>query len=115
MPKPFLVERALVIAVLVTLTGVILSVVSLLDLAADLIDLNGWEYWIIVAGLIVFVIGIYLLAGYLKLVSQFERYMKIDSRAEFKKELDEIEYLAWRLPSKFGKRLEAKKKDMGLR
>jgi hypothetical protein len=115
MPKPFLVEHALVIAALVTVAGAALSVVSLLDLAANLIDLGDWVYWAIVIGLIVFIIGIYLLASYLKLTSQFERYMKIDSRAEFKKGLDEVEYLAWRLPSKYGKRLEEKKGQIGVK
>ncbi len=115
MSKPFTVEHALEIAVLVTLVGAGLSVWSIIDLTLDIGILGDWAYWTIAIGLIVFIIGIYLLGSYLKLTSQFDRYMKIPSRAEFKKEQDEVEYLAWRLPSRYGKKLEERKKDLGLK
>jgi len=115
MPKPFHVEHALEIAVLVTGVGVILSVLSLFDLTDYDIGLGDWAYWTIVIGLIVFIIGIYLLASYLKLTSQFDHYMKIVSRAEFKKEQDEVEYLAWRLPSRFDAKLTKKKEELGVK
>ncbi|HUL38918.1 MAG TPA: hypothetical protein VLU38_01380 [Methanomassiliicoccales archaeon] len=115
MPKPFLVEHALEIAITVTLVGALLSVVSIVDLTVVSLGLGDWAYWTIVIGLIVFIAGIFLLAGYLKLSSQFDRYMKTASRAEFKKDQDEVEYLAWRLPSRFGKRLADKKEELGLK
>ncbi len=115
MPKPFATEHALEIAVLVTLVGAVLSVWSIIDLTLDVGILDDWAYWIIVIGLIVFVIGIFLLGSYLRLTSQFDRYMKIPSRAEFKKEQDEVEYIAWRLPSRYGKKLEERKKELGLK
>ena len=115
MPKPFHVEHALEIAVLVTGVGVILSVLSLFDLTGYDVGLGDWAYWTIVVGLIVFVTGIYLLASYLKLTSQFDHYMKIMSRAEFKKEQDEVEYLAWRLPSRFDAKLTKKKEELGVK
>ncbi|MDD1746839.1 MAG: hypothetical protein LUQ16_03665 [Methanomassiliicoccales archaeon] len=115
MPKPFHVEHALEIAILVTVVGAALSVVSLMDLAAHIVDLGDWVYWIIVIGVIVFIIGIYLLASYLKLTAQFDRFMKVTSRAEFKRDLDEVEYLAWRLPSRYAKRLGKKKEEIGVK
>jgi hypothetical protein len=115
MPKPFYVEHAPEIAILVTLVGAVLSVWSLIDLTLNVGVLDDWAYWMIVIGLIVFVIGIYLLGSYLKLTSQFDRYMKIPSRAEFKKEQDEVEYLVWRLPSRYGKKFTEKKQELGLK
>lgn len=115
MPKPFLVERAREIALLVTVAGAVLSVLSIIDLTIHNIGLGDWAYWTVVIGLLLFLIGIWLLASYLKLTSQFDRYMKIASRAEFKREQDEVEYIVWRLPSRFGKRLAQKKEELGVK
>jgi hypothetical protein len=115
MPKPFLVERAREIAILVTVAGAVLSVLSIIDLTIHNIGLGDWAYWTIVIGLLLFIIGIWLLASYLKLTSQFDHYMKIASRAEFKREEDELEYIAWRLPSRFEKRLAQKKEELGVK
>lgn len=115
MPKPFYVEHALEIAILATLLGAVLSVWSIIDLTLTAGILGDWAYWTVVIGIVLFIIGIYLLGSYLKLTSQFDRYMKIPSRAEFKKEQDEAEYLAWRLPSRYGKRLSEKKQELGLK
>jgi hypothetical protein len=41
--------------------------------------------------------------------------MKVASRAEFKKEQDEVEYLAWRLPSRFDAKLTKKKEELGVK
>lgn len=115
MPKPFQTERALEIAVGVVLVGVVLTIISLLELTLHNVGLGNWADWTIVVGLLVFLLGAYLLATFLKLSAQFDRYMKIDSRAEFKKELDEIEYTAWRLPSRYDRRLTKRKEELGMK
>lgn len=115
MSKPFDVEHALEIAAGVTIVGAVLTVLSLVQLTVEDIGLGDWAYWLVVIGLISFLVGIYLLSGFLSKKTQFERYLKTESRAEFKKNQDEVEYLAWRLPSRFNERLIKKKEELGVK
>ena len=115
MSKPFGVEHALEIAVGVCSVGALLTVLSLVQLTVVDIGLGDWAYWLVVMGLISFLVGVYLLSGYLRLAAQFDKYLDTESRAEFKKNQDEVEYLAWRLPSRYNDRLVKKMKDLGLK
>ncbi|MCU0861420.1 MAG: DUF3198 domain-containing protein [Methanomassiliicoccales archaeon] len=115
MPKPFEVEHALAIAVSALVIGGFLSALSLVQITVEDIGLGGWAYWLLAGGLIVFVVGLYLFIGYMRRANEFEEYMKIESKAEFKKKQDDAEYLAWRMPSKFGERLQEKEDDLGIK
>lgn len=115
MPKPFQVERALEIAAGALLAGAIVTIVSALEITMHNTGLGNWADWTLIIGLVVFVAGLWLLISYLKLTVQFEKLIQIDSRAEFKKSLDDVEYLAWRLPSKYEKRLMDKKEKLGIK
>lgn len=115
MPKPFEVEHALAIAAVASVAGAFLSAISLVQVTVEDIGLGGWAYWLLAVGLIVFVVGLFLLIGYMRRANEFEEYMKIESRAEFKKKQDSAEYLAWRMPSKFGERLKEKEDELGIK
>ena len=115
MAKPFMVERALEIAIIVAVVGALLTALSLVQLTVADLGMGDWAYWTVVAGLICFVVGLYLLIGYLRRAAEFEKYMGTESRADFKRGLDDMEYLAWRLPSRFERRLLDKKEELGLK
>ncbi len=115
MPKPFLVEHALELAIGVIVLGAVLSIVSLMEFTFQNTPLGNWADWTIVVGLIAFLVGLYLLASFLRLAASFDQHMKTESRAEFKRDLDEVEYLAWRLPSRYERRLSKKKEDLGIK
>jgi hypothetical protein len=115
MAKPFQVEHARSIAVIVAVAGIILSAVSMPDLLGVATILGDWSWWTFAIGLIMFVIGIYLLIVYLRNVTAFEELMQQKSKAEFVRRQDDAEYLAWRLPSKFEVRLVEKKKEFNVK
>lgn len=115
MPKPFRVEHANPIAFIVVVAGAALTVVGLVDLNDDLLGIDGWVYWLLGAGIIAFLIGLYMVISYLRLVSDFDDLMKVESKAEFVRRLDDVEYIAWRLPSKYEARLSVKKKELGIK
>jgi hypothetical protein len=41
--------------------------------------------------------------------------MEEKSKANFVRKIDDVEYLAWKLPLKFEERLSAKKKELGIK
>lgn len=115
MAKPFAVERSMELSVLTTLVGIVLAVAGLVDLTDGTAGLGSWSFWTLIAGLIVFAFGIYWLAGYLRNVRDFKALMVEQSKANFIKNLDDVEYLAWKLPSRYEDELVEKKKRFGLR
>jgi hypothetical protein len=114
MAKPFVVERAMELSALMTLVGMILAVAGLVDITDGTAGLGGWSYWALIAGLIVFAFGLYWLAGYLRNVRDFKGLIVEQSKASFIKTADDVEYLAWKLPSRYEDELREKKKRFGL-
>ena len=115
MAKPFAVERARELSALMTLVGVVLAVISLTDITTGTASLGGWSMWALVAGFIVFAFGLYWLAGYLRNVRDFKKLIEEQSKAAFIKELDDTEYLAWKLPLRFEEELQEKKRRLGVK
>lgn len=115
MAKPFQVEHARSIAVVTIVVGVILSAISIPGLLGLVTFLGEWSWWTLTIGLVLSLIGLYLLIIYLRNVTAFEKSMQLKSKAEFVRNQDDVEYLAWRLPSKFEERLMEKKKDFNLK
>lgn len=115
MAKPFQVEQARLIAAVVLLVGAVLSAISIPGIVGYTSLMGDWGWWALGAGLLLFVIGLYLLIVYLRNVAEFERLMQIKSKAEFVRSQDDAEYLAWRLPSKYEERLAEKKKEFNLK
>jgi len=115
MAKPFQVEYAHLIALVIIVAGVALSAISMPDLLGVDVALGQWAWWTLVIGLALFVVGVYLLIVYLRNITEFEKLMQLKSKAEFVRNQDDAEYLAWRLPSKFESRLNEKKKGFNIK
>ena len=62
---------------------------------------GNWIYWLMVIGPIVMVGGAWWLADSVKKTHDLIKYLRVDSKAKFVKNLDDIEYLAWVLPRKY--------------
>jgi hypothetical protein len=77
--------------------------------------LGNWAYWVLILGIVLFIIGIFYLYGHFKLLKEFRELMKINSKAKFIKNLDRIEELAWRLHPKFEKIVIEKKKEFRIK
>ena len=115
MAKPLAVERAMELSASMTLIGVVLTVISLTDITTGTASLGGWSMWALVAGFIVFAFGLYWLAGFLRNVRDFKKLVEEQSKATFVKQLDDVEYLAWKLPTRYEEELQEKKKRLGVK
>lgn len=116
MTKPFLTERAPMLASLFLVGGLVLSALGIIGLTTkDVLNLGPWDYWLVMVGVPLLLIGIIWLWIYFARVKEFRRELQEKSKANFLKKMDETEYLAWRLPMKFEKELEAKKSEFSIK
>jgi hypothetical protein len=116
MAKPILVEKAALLSSAFLLIGLLMTMIGTYILSAEeLATSRGWSYWLIFAGLILLVIGVLWIVKFNLNIKKFQSLLQEKSKAVFLKNLDEIEYLAWRLPSTYGKELVSKKKEFNVK
>ena len=115
MPKPINVERGLEISVLTTVLGAALLFMGVSDAMGWAIDLGGWGFYAGAAGVIMLIVGVVWLISIIQRMRRFDVLIEERSKAVFVRNLDEIEYTAWRLPSKYDEILSKKKQNMGVR
>jgi hypothetical protein len=116
MSKPFLTERAQILASLFLIAGLVLSALGIIGLTSkDILNLGDWDYWLVMVGVPLLLIGIIWLWMYLARVREFHKALHEKSKANFLKDMDETEYMAWRLPMKFEKELETKKAEFNIK
>jgi len=116
MSKPFTVQHAAPLSLGILLVGAALEIVGVLDLAGyRFSEVGNWGYWLIGIGAVLLLIGIIWFAMYRLNVRKFNKLIEEKSKAAFVKKLDDLEYLAWRLPAKFEERLGVKKKEFGIK
>jgi hypothetical protein len=116
MSKPYTVQHAPAISMAILAAGAVILAVGLLDLLGNyFVEVGPWGFWLVGIGAVMMAIGAIWFASYRINVRKFNKLMEEKSRAAFVKRLDDVEYLAWRLPSAFEERLAAKKKDFGVK
>jgi ABC-type siderophore export system fused ATPase/permease subunit len=116
MSKPILVERAKILASLFLIAGVVFSAIGIFGLtSSDILKLGDWNYWLAMLGVPLLLIGIIWLWIHLARVREFHKALMEKSKASFLKTMDDTEYLAWRLPVKYEKELEAKKAEFKIK
>jgi hypothetical protein len=115
MPKPFLVEHVEVLCLLFLLVGGGLLGVSVVSLTGSSIELGGWAWYTAIIGAILLLIGVLWLIKIGLTVRKLNRHLREESKAVFQKSLDDAEYLAWTLPSRYEAKLVEKKREFGLR
>ncbi|QLH74887.1 MAG: hypothetical protein HPY73_05150 [Methanomassiliicoccales archaeon] len=116
MARPVYVEHALPFDCLLIGLGALLFVLGILDFyAPELFDVGGWGYYLVSIGFIVLLAGVLLLYGYVKRVRSFNKMMAVKSKKEFVAIKDELEYTAWRLPSRFDEKVANKKKEFDVK
>ncbi|MGE4274574.1 MAG: hypothetical protein AB7E27_00760 [Candidatus Methanomethylophilaceae archaeon] len=116
MTKPFTVQNAGLLWPGMTCGGLLLLVVS----AWWIMDLNGsllgaWSFYTLVIGFLVFIYGAIELFTYLKRVRKLRSLLELNSKASVLKNLEEMEYLAWCLPSGWDELVSQKKKEFHVR
>lgn len=115
MAKPFLTEHAGHLSLIIALVSGFVVAVALADMSTGSLGLDGWSAYLLVAGLIAFVVAIIWLAQYLRTVRDLKALLDENRKAVFVRSVDDAEYLAWKLPMKYEKELAAKKRSFGLK
>jgi len=115
MSKPINVEKGLELSVLMTVLGAVLLFLGISDVLDWVVDLRGWGFYTGAIGVLSLIIGMIWMITIVKRMKKFDLLIQEKSKAVFVRELDEIEYTAWRLPVKYEERLAQKKKEMGVR
>lgn len=73
---------------------------------------NVWNWWILVISSIAIFMGGMYLYTYFRDSRSFNKLIDTSSKSTFRKNLDELEDLSWKLPSSFRKRLLEKKEQL---
>jgi len=115
MSKPINVERGLEISVLLTIISAVLLLLGISDALDWSVDLQGWGFYTGAAGAIGVMVGAIWMISIVQRMKRFRILMEEKSKAVFVRSLDDLEYTAWRLPSKYDELLIKKKREMGVK
>ena len=113
--RPEIGVTLLILSSLATLLGLIGSLAGpnpegVFSIFQDLVhSLGGWVYWLSLIGILILVGTLWWDFDYFFKVRKLKKLIDTSSKAKLIKNLDDIEYLAWRLPKKY-KKLVAEKK-----
>ena len=115
MSKPINVERGLEFSLLLTALSAVLLFMGISDALDWAVDLGGWGFYAGAAGVIGVIVGVIWMISIFQRIKKFGVMMEEKSKAVFVRSLDDLEYAAWRLPSKYDELLAKKKKEMGVK
>lgn len=121
----FLKEYVFGLSIIVTIIGFIILFMGVIwygfreveiGFYTDIIhQLEEWNAYLLVIGLIIFGIGVYYLYSYLKNRKFFLEELETKKRSEFLKKHGEIRDTVRNLPSKYMRMLEEKEEELGVK
>ncbi|MFA5312710.1 MAG: hypothetical protein WC375_05220 [Methanomassiliicoccales archaeon] len=110
------IEHATLFDGAVTAIGGVIFALGVIDFTnSDIFDVGGWGYYLLAAGFIILLAGVLLIYAYISRVRSFTKMMMVKSKKEFAGIRDDLEYTAWRLPSKYDAKVAEKKKEFDLK
>ena len=116
MPKPFMVERAAETSMGILLVGLVLMIIGVLapmdGLSVVTKDVGDV---ILVVGSLLLIVGLIWTWSFSVKVRKFHSMLSENQKAVFIRNLDDVEYLAWKLPSQYEEELIERKKELGIR
>lgn len=116
MVKPFYIERSEGLSLLLLLLGILLTAGSIISFVTGMGDgWGGWGYWMIAIGIVLLAVGLLWIVKILVAARKFYEMLGENSKAAFIKRLDELEYTAWKLPSRYEAELLEKKREFRLK
>jgi len=74
--------------------------------------LGNWLYWLAAVGAFGLIFSVWWFADYIFKVRKLKRLIDTTSKAKFIKNIDSIEYIAWRLPNKYKTLMANKKREL---
>jgi hypothetical protein len=116
MARPFYVEYAAPVSIALIIGGIIGTILGMIDfLYSEMFDIGGWGFYLLGLALLSLIVGIFMLWGFVKRVRHLKKLLLVKSKKELLSVLDDLEYTAWRLPSKYDKDVSQKKKGFELK
>jgi len=116
MARPFYIEHATSFNGGITVLGAIIFAMGILDFTVtDVLNIGDWGFYFIGIGFVLLLAGLLLVYAYVKRVRSFNKLMLCKSKKEFASIRDDLEYTAWRLPSKFDAKVAEKKKELDVK
>lgn len=73
---------------------------------------GGWVYWLALIGFVGFLIVLWWAIDYVLKVRKLKELIDTESKAKFIKNMDDIDYAAWRLPQKYKTMVSQKKVEL---
>lgn len=121
----FLREYVLMLSIIITIIGFVLLFIGVLwywvrdvvvgnSALAFISDLGDWNAYILVAGLIVFFIGIYYLYSFQKNRKFVLKELHTNKRSEFLKKHKELRSIVKHLPTKYQKMVQKKEDELNI-
>lgn len=77
-----------------------------------IVPLGNWVYWLAIIGPLGVIVTLWWDLDYFFKVRKLKELSDTSSKAKFIKNLDEIEYLAWRLPKRYRVMVAEKKNEL---
>ncbi|MEM4264551.1 MAG: DUF3198 domain-containing protein, partial [Thermoplasmata archaeon] len=77
-----------------------------------IVPLGNWVYWLAIIGPLGVIVTLWWDLDYFFKVRKLKELSDTSSKAKFIKNLDEIEYLAWRLPKRYRMMVAEKKNEL---
>jgi len=123
--KRFFTTYTLYFGFILFILGIVLTILGFFgvfyydseyDLFKDVIDSIGdWKYWCILIGPILLIAGGYYFFDNINKRREFHELMETTSKAKFIRNVDRVEYLAWKLTPHHQNQLIQKKDDFHIK
>ncbi len=78
-------------------------------------SIGDWKYWTILIGPILLIAGAWYFFDNVKMRREFKELMETTSKAKFIRNLDRVEYLAWKLTPDHQNQLTKKKSEFHIK
>jgi hypothetical protein len=123
--KRFLTVYALYLSLIILLVGIVLTFLGILgifyfesapDFLKEIINsLGDWKLWCILLGPVLLIAGGYYFFDNLSKRREFKGLMETTSKQKFIKNLDRVEFLAWKLTPEHQRQLAKKKRKFHIK
>ncbi|UCE74346.1 MAG: DUF3198 domain-containing protein [Methanomassiliicoccales archaeon] len=123
--KRFFTTYTLQFGLILFILGIILTILGVFgvfiydnapEFLKNVIDSIGdWKYWCILLGPIILIAGAWYFFDNIQKRREFKELIETTSKAKFIRNLDRVEYLAWKLTFEHQRQLMDKKKDFNIK
>lgn len=111
MARPLRVEYADIIWPAMSVVGVaavVLSALALMELDGS--PLGGWSFYTLLIGIFIGIWGIWELVVHHKRIKRMREFLAMEGKSHLVRNIEEMEFLAWCLPSRWEEALKEKKR-----